>query len=280
MPKVLPEEVVSDTACVAFLQWAAPQIDLRWPGLRKVRRQVCRRLKARMRELGLNGFVAYRGRLEADPAEWRILDASCRITISRFFRDRGVFEAVRRQVLPEIAARARREGRGARAWSAGCASGEEPYTLKILWDLEIAPAVPGARLTLVASDVDPVMLARARRGCFEPSSLRELPPALIEPAFDRQGALDCVRPERREDVEILEQDLRTQTPEGRFDLILCRYLAFTYFAEPLQRRVLARLLERLRPQGWLVIGTHERLPGETPELEPLAHAPQVFQRRG
>lgn len=269
---------VSDTDCIALLQWAAPQIDLRWPGLRKVRRQVCRRLKERLRGLGLDGFAAYRARLEADPSEWRILDASCRITISRLFRDRGVFEAVRRQVLPDIAAGARREKRGARAWSAGCASGEEPYTLKILWDLDLAPAVPGVALTVVASDVDPVMRERARRGCFEPSSLRELPPPLVEAAFDRQGALYCVRPEHRAGVEIVGQDLRTRAPEGPFDLILCRYLAFTYFAEPLQRRVLARLLDRLRPRGWLVIGTHERLPGDPSDLEPLACTPQIFRK--
>ena len=270
---------MNDADCIAFLQWAAPQVELRWPGLRKVRRQVCRRLKARLRELGLEGFAAYRARLEADPSEWRGVDACCRITISRFFRDRGVFETVRRQVLPDIAARARREGRGARAWSAGCASGEEPYTLKILWDLDVAPGFPDVALTVVASDVDPVMLERARRGCFGPTSLRELPPPLLERAFDRQGPLSCVKPEHRETVEIVRQDLRTQTPEADFDLILCRYLAFTYFAEPLQRRVLTALLERLRPDGWLVIGTHERLPGDTPQLEALAHAPQVFRRR-
>jgi chemotaxis protein methyltransferase CheR len=270
---------MSDADCVALLQWAAPRLALRWPGLRKVRRQVRRRLQARVRQLRLDGFAAYRARLEADPSEWRVLDACCRITISRFFRDRGVFEAVRRLVLPDIAARARREGRGARAWSAGCASGEEPYTLRIVWDLEVAPVVPGVALSVTASDVDEVMLERARRGCFEASSLRELPAPLVEPAFERQGGLYCVEPGRREGVEFVGQDLRTQAPEGPFDLILCRYLAFTYFAEPLQRRVLDGLLARLRPRGWLVIGTHESLPGETPELEPLARAPEIFRKR-
>jgi chemotaxis protein methyltransferase CheR len=270
---------VTDTDCAAFLQWALPQVELRWPGFRKVRRQVCRRLKQRIGDLGLDGFPAYRARLEADLSEWRVLDAACRITISRFFRDRGVFEAVRREVLPDIAARARREGRGARAWSAGCASGEEPYTLKILWDLEVAPSRPGVPLSILASDVEPAVLARARRGCFEPSSLRELPPPLVDPAFDRVGPLACVKAQHRDGVEILAQDLRTQAPDGPFDLILCRYLAFIYFAEPLQRRVLSAMLERLRPQGWLVIGTHERLPGDPLELAPLAHVPQVFRRR-
>jgi chemotaxis protein methyltransferase CheR len=239
---------------------------------------VCRRLKQRLRELGVDGFAAYRARLEADPSEWRILDQACRITISRFFRDRGVFEVVRRQVLPDIAARALSEGRGVRAWSAGCASGEEPYTLKILWDLEVAPAFPDLPLRVVASDVDPLMLERARHGCFETSSLRELPPHLVEQAFEGPGASACLRPEHRQGVAFVAQDLRTQAPDGPFDLILCRYLAFTYFAEPLQRRVLAALLARLRPGGWLVIGTHERLP-EATGLTPLADAPQVFRKR-
>nr|WP_255500710.1 CheR family methyltransferase [Caulobacter sp. 17J80-11] len=196
----------------------------------------------------------------------------CRITISRFHRDRGVFEAVRREVLPDVAARAQAEGRAAEAWSAGCASGEEAYTVRVLWDLEV---VPGAPLNVLATDVDPAMIARARQACYAPGSLRELPPGLVERAFERRGREACLKPEHRAGVDFAAQDLRAAMPERAFDLILCRYLAFTYFAEPLQRRVLAALVERLRPGGWLVIGTHERLP-ETPELE--AVSPQVFKR--
>ena len=68
-------------------------------------------------------------------------------------------------------------------------------------------------------------------------------------------------------------------PPRLFDLILCRYVAFTYFAVPLQRKVLVRMLERLRQEGYLVIGTHEQLPGDVPELVSLAGAPQIFQKR-
>lgn len=272
-------DAVNDQDCTAFLQWALPQIDLRWPGFRKVRRQVCKRLKQRMHDLGLADYSAYRARLESDPSEWRSFDECCHITISRFFRDRGIFEAVRRRVLLDIAERAKREGRDAQVWSAGCASGEEPYTVKILWDLEVASAFPGVSLSIVASDVDKAMLARASEGCFEPTSLHELPPPLIEQAFDRLGSRYCVKPEHREGIEFLDQDLRTQMPARTFDLILCRYVAFTYFSVALQRKVLAGMLERLRPQGYLVIGTHEQLPSDVPELAALDSAPQIFQKR-
>ena len=270
---------MDNTDCTAFLQWALPQLELRWPGFRKVRRQVCKRLTRRMRDLGLDDFAAYRARLEADPTEWRALDECCHITISRFFRDRGIFEVVRTRLLPEIAVRAKRERRDAYVWSAGCASGEEPYTLKILWDIEVASAYPSVSLSIVASDVDQAMLARAREGCFERTSLRELPPPLVEQAFDRVGSRYCVKPKHRDGIEFLDQDLRSEAPPGVFDLILCRYVAFTYFAVSLQRKALTSMLQRLRPQGYLVIGTHEQLPGDVPELVPLIGASQIFEKR-
>jgi chemotaxis protein methyltransferase CheR len=178
---------MNDTDCTAFLQWALPQLDLRWPGFRKVRGQVCKRLRKRMSELGIDDFADYRSRLAADPPEWQVLDECCHITISRFFRDRGVFESLRRRVLPDIAARAGAEQRAARIWCAGCASGEESYTLKILWDLEVAKLYPGVSLSIVATDIDEAMLACAREGCFKATSLHELPPHLTEQASSGWG---------------------------------------------------------------------------------------------
>lgn len=269
---------VNDLDCTSFLQWALPQQDLRWAGFRKVRRQVCKRLKRRMAELQLTDFAAYRAHLESDPAEWRVFDECCHITISRFFRDRGVFESLRSRVLPDIAARARREGRAAQIWSAGCASGEEPYTLKILWDLEISPGCPGVSLKIAATDIDEAMLARPQSACFEPSSLHELPPRLIAKAFDQVGPLYCVKPQHREGIEFRSQDLRRVAPAAQFDLVLCRYVAFTYFAVPLQLEVLARIIDRLLPHGYLAIGTHEQLPDDGGDLRPLAGAPLIFQK--
>jgi chemotaxis protein methyltransferase CheR len=271
---------VSDTDCVAFLQWALPQLDLYWPGFRKVRRQVCKRLKRRLRALGLGDIAAYRVRLEGDAAEWRVLDECCHITISRFFRDRAVFETLRRQVLPNVAACAKREGRNARIWSAGCASGEEPYSLKILWDVEVARSHPDVQLSLVATDVDRGMLARAREGCFEATSLHELPSQLVEQAFDRINGCLCVKPRHRQGMDFRSQDLRFRVVEPSFDLILCRYVACTYFALPLQERVLSRILDHLLPNGYLAIGTHERLPVKETLLSPLPGMPQIFAMRG
>ena len=269
---------MNDRDCTALLQWALPRLELRWPGFRKVRGQVCKRIQRRMRDLGIEGFAAYRQRLEADAEEWRVFDECCYITISRFFRDRGAFEAVRTLVLPEIAARARRERQEARCWSAGCASGEEPYTVRILWDLDTARKFPGIDVSIIATDIDRAMLERAREGCYGRTSLRELPPGLVAEAFDAVGNLLCVRHRHRQQVTFLNQDLRSQALAGPFDLVLCRNVAFTYFAEPLQRLVLTRVRDELLSGGYLIIGAHEHLPEQTAFVS-LLDKPQILRRK-
>src|SRR5262245_14549617 len=265
-----------DIECTEFLRWALPRLDLRSAGFRKVRTQVCKRLKRRIRLLGLPGFAAYGDRLDADPEEWRVLDDCCRITISRFFRDRRVFEILCDRVLPGIAQRARNEQRDAQCWSAGCASGEEPYTLRLLWDLKTGTA---ARLSIVATDIDHAVLARARKGCYPVASLRELPPDLVARGFEEGDHLFRIHERHRRGITFMHHDLRCDAIPGFFDLILCRNLAFTYFAPRLQDRVLERLVERLRPNGWLVIGAHERLPeAAVPRLTPLAATPYILER--
>ncbi len=256
----MTRSIVKDEQCVRFLQWALPQLDMKWSGFRKVRRQVCKRIDRRLRHLGLTQVDAYRDFLEAHDEEWRYLDAMCRITISRFYRDRNVYAVLAGQVLPALAKQACDRGDDElRVWSAGCASGEEPYSLAIAWRLEAAPRFPAVALELFASDADPHMLERARRGIYSAGTLRELP-ASWRWAFRPQDELFALEEELKSMVTWLCQDLRSEMPDGPFDLVLCRNLAFTYFAVPIQRRILAELTLRLRPGGLLVIGGHESLP--------------------
>jgi chemotaxis protein methyltransferase CheR len=248
-----------DAACVAFLQWALPRLGLRWAGYRKVRRQVCRRLRARVVALGLPDLDAYRARLGADPAEWEVLRALTPVTISRFARDRAVFDALAREVVPALERGARAGGRERLcAWSAACASGEEAYTLALLWP----------RLDVLATDVHAPVLARARRGRYPASSLRELTAAERERGFVACGAEHSVRAEVAARVTVARHDLRDPEPTGPFDLVLCRNAAFTYLDADAQRAVLRRLAGALRPGGALVVGLHE-----APPPDPACFAP-------
>jgi chemotaxis protein methyltransferase CheR len=271
---------MTDRECVELLQWAAPRLRLRWEGFRRVRGQVCKRLGRRLKALGLEGAAAYRARLEADPSEWEVLDSLCRVTISRFYRDHRVFDVLCEELLPALLRDARARGEDVfRVWSAGCASGEEPYTVAVLFRFGLAPAFPGMRLELLATDADEALLERARRGCYPPGTLRELPPEWAAQAFTRTGQGEqCLTPELRGVPTFRVQDLRTERPEGPFHLVLCRNVAFTYFAPPLQREVLARLMERLVPGGLLVIGAHESLPEDAPLPGRAAGALPIFRK--
>ena len=223
--------------------------------------------------------TAYRAYLETHRAEWPVLDTLCRITISRFYRDRGVFDRLRETLLPALARRAGERGRTTlRAWSAGCASGEEAYTLALLWQHGLQLSFPHASLHITATDAGAHMLERARHGCYPNASLKELPPAWIDAAFARSDDEYCIHPAYRDGIEWREQDLRRAMPDGPFDLILCRYLVFTYFDEPLQHACLARIAERLRPRGLLVLGKHEVLPDDADGFTALDEHNRIYQR--
>ncbi len=254
--------------CVAFLKDVLPRLGLSSRGFRKVDAQVCKRIRRRFLALGLEDFMAYRRYIETNPAEWDVLQSLCHITISRFWRDRAVFDQLAAEIVPQLSdAAASRGDRILRAWSAGCASGEEPYSLRLLWEFCVASKYPDRAISIVATDADTVSLQRARTACYRMSSLRELPEGWIRAAFDRQDLVYCLRESFRTDVAFREEDIRIQAPPGPFDLILCRNLVFTYFDRAGQEAALARMVEELRPGGAMVVGRGERLPRHGLPLE-------------
>jgi chemotaxis protein methyltransferase CheR len=271
--------IVKDADCISFLQWALPRIRLDWGGFRKVRRIVCKRIDRRYRALGLGDLAAYRRCLDTTPAEWHELRRLCSIPISRFSRDRAVFHSLEHAVLPALAAAAADRGeRRLECWSAGCASGEEPYTLSMLWQFTLAARYPDLALHVLATDVDPVLLERAAAACYRASALKELPHAWRAAAFDKRGEEFCVRQPFRTAVRFVHQDLCVSMPDQLFDLILCRNVVFTYFSSELQRQIVRQLADRLRVGGALVVGIHELLPQGAADFVAWPGVRAVFQR--
>lgn len=275
-----PVPFIQDAEGIQFLQWCLPRLGLRWQGFRKVRKRVYKRMVRRIQELGLSGLSAYRVHLDTRADEWAVLDGLCRIPISRFYRDRGVFQCLEEEVLPELGALAVHRGQTELGcWSIGCAAGEEPYTLAIVWRLGPGLRLPDLPLRILATDVDPENLARARRGCYARSSLKDLPPAYLEQAFVPTAQEWCVGRVYREGVTFVEQDVRQAAPPGPFDLILCRNVAFTYFDEARQRNALRTIVERLVSGGALVVGRGETLPDGVPGLEVWSARSFIYRRR-
>ena len=119
-------------------------------------------------------------------------------------------------------------------------------------------------IRLLGTEIDEHQLRRARIACYSSGCLRELPLEWRDYAFEPRGGEFCVKSEFRENMEFRRQDVRREMPEERFHLILCRYLAFTYFAKEVQQRLAAQLYERLAPGGFVVLGKHESWPAEAP----------------
>jgi len=271
---------MKDSECITFLQTCLPRLRLLWPGFRKVRGQVCKRLGRRLGELGLPDLRTYQDYLEGHAGEWERLDALCRITISRFYRDCGVFDSLRTEILPELAEMAAETGaQEVSCWCAGCCSGEEAYTLQILWKIEVLPRlVKRLPLRILATDLDAGVLERARQGVYPGGSLADLPGKLIAAAFSPSGDFYSVRDAFREDIEFVRQDIRRALPAGTFSLILCRNLVLTYFAEDLQREILDRILEKLAPGRILVVGIHESLPRGLTTLTPYDKTAGIYRK--
>jgi len=270
---------MKDRDCVRFLQETLPQLQLRWPGFRRVRRQVCKRLQRRLDVLQLPDLAAYRQHLDEHTPEWATLDACCRITISRFYRDRGIFRLLESDILPQLASQARTRGAPClRAWSAGCGAGEEPYTLAMLWALAPDPVFRHTGLEILATDGDAALLQRARVACYPYSSIRELPSDWRQAAFSHTDERWCLRPSFRHAVRFLQQDIRRAAPDGPFDLVLCRNLAFTYFDAPLQEATARRIAGVLRSGGLLLLGAHERLPDDLETYAPSRAGLPLYRR--
>ena len=143
-----------------------------------------KRVHKRLQSLQLAGLNDYRDYLQQHLEEWRVLDTLCRITISRFYRDKGIYGLLADWIIPGLVEQIRREGRSQlHIWSAGCGSGEEPYSLAILWVLQLQQRCPDIRLRILATDIDPQLLNRARIACYPFSSLKDLPAAWRESAF-------------------------------------------------------------------------------------------------
>lgn len=160
----------------------------------------------------------------------------------------------------------------ARASCAGCAGGEEAYTLAIAARQRRIP------VRILGTDLDEHQIWRARQGCYSAGSLKELPPAWRALAFEARGDELLLRSEFRTNVDIVLQDIRREMPAGPFHLILCRYLAFMYFDAQLQREIAQGLLERTVPEGLLVLGKHESWPADVPGVVEVESGLRIYRK--
>lgn len=258
-----------------FLKEACPPLELEWRTYR--RRAARRRVLERMGELGLSRYQDYLKVLQADATEAEAFPNRIRLTLSRFFREHERWAQLSEAL--EVLLSEEESPAGLRAWSAGCCGGEEPYSLAILWESGFAARYPGNRLAITATDIDGPSLRRAEEGCYDTPSLRELSPESRKEWFQRESNRWRLVEGPRRIVSFRKIDLLMDEPAGPFDLVLCRYLAFTYYRGERRRRAAARLWSALRPGGILFIGRKEGLaPADCSLFSPWREDTGIFRK--
>lgn len=220
-----------------------------------------RRLAIRMHARQCADYKEYAETLRSDPSEYEPMLNALRINVTRFFRDESTFEALRDKVLPALI-QARSGQRKLRLWCAGCANGEEPYSLAILVSNLLGKELPSWQLSIEATDIDHRSIERARHGLYVPFSLRELSPLF-------QGMVDTylcfadshyqVLPNLSSLVTFKVHDLTRDPCPGDLDLLLCRNVLI-YFDRLQQERLYQSFYQAIRPEGYLVLGKSEIMP--------------------
>lgn len=211
------------------------------------RGQMERRVRTWVQRRGAASLPVYGDLLRRDPDELDAFLDRVTINVSQLWRHPEHWKALHDTILPELAAASPR----VRAWSAGCSYGAEAYTLAAV----CRAAIPGARVEIKGTDLDRRMVARAREGNFTEEDARGAPRDAIAKFFPGGQAI----PELRRMVSFEVGDLlRMPVQRGSFDLVLCRNTVI-YFTEEVRDALHARLVESLKPGGYLIVGTSERV---------------------
>jgi chemotaxis protein methyltransferase CheR len=214
--------------------------------------QMLRRLSVLLARVNVTTFAEYARLLERDPRLRQEFCDFATINVSEFFRDGDRFDDLEQRLRGLLAS-----GAGLRAWSAGCSIGAEPYSLAML-SLEIAP---GRRHSIVATDIDDTVLARARLASdYLPADVRNVGPKRLARWFTRGAdGRFALKPAARSMVSFRKHDLlRDLPPGGAFDLVCCRNVVI-YFTEEAKDRMYASFVDALRPGGILFIGATEAI---------------------
>lgn len=225
------------------------------------------RLSKHIRNLGLSGFRAYCQLVASQEgaAERREMLSHLTTNFTRFFRENHHFEHLRDEVLPELVQRAKSGGR-VRIWSAASSDGQEPYSIA-LTVFQAFPNVLDYDFKILATDIDPKILAIARQGAYDEQALETVSPAIRKQWF-KEVEINGRRKFQVDDrlkrlITYNELNLMAQWPfKGKFDVIFCRNVVI-YFDEPTQMRIWTRFADLLPVGGHLYIGHSERVSGDS-----------------
>ncbi|NUO36934.1 MAG: PAS domain-containing protein [Dermatophilaceae bacterium] len=238
------------------------------------RPSLLRRVRHRMRAVGFESFGEYQDHLEVNPDEFVPLFNTILINVTSFFRDRDSWEHLSSRLIPSLLEKADQE---VRVWSAGCAGGQEAYSLAIALTEAMGVDRFRERVKIYATDVDEDALAYARAATYTERETESLPEDLREKYFEAAPQGMVFRQDLRRSVIFGRNDLTRDAPISRIDLLTCRN-TLMYFNAETQSRILSRLAFALKPEGILMLGEAEMLLNHTDTFVPVDMKRRLFRR--
>jgi len=236
-----------------------------------------RRVERRMSLHRCSTMAEYANLLDRTPEEYDELVSSMLIKVTSFFRDPETWDLLRKKVVPRIIER-EKAGEEPRVWSAGCATGEETYSIAILIAEALGKGIASARVKVFGTEVDDAAVAAARRGIYDARAIEGLSRERLSRFFTQGPEGWVVNKEIRHMVVFGVNNLVSDAPISRLDLLICRNV-FIYLDAQMQQRVLSRFHYALRPDGVLVLGKSELVPLAGQIFDPLDLQRRVYVRR-
>ncbi len=216
-----------------------------------------RRFEIRLRATGTNSYGRYLIYLRKNPDEVNNLLNDLTVNFTMFFRDTDVYNYLEHILLPKLF----KTGHKIKIWSAGCATGEEPYSLAILVHKVLKNELKNYWITIIASDIDKEALAKAQNGEFQEKQLSNLDPSLIKEFFIKNQENYQIKSEVKKLIHFEQVDLMKPSLHSNVDLILCRNVMI-YFSRESQQRIHMNFYNALRTGGYFISGKSEILTGE------------------
>ncbi|MFW2364937.1 MAG: CheR family methyltransferase [Desulforhopalus sp.] len=248
------------------------QFNRPWSGYKKVRKGVKKRLRRHMRLVKITCFSEYLKLISKDKGVRMDCEECLQVTISRFFRDRHLWSYLNKTLLPELI---EKHPGGIRVWAAGCGCGEEVYSLAILWNQLNSPV----HLDIVATDINYQNLARAQEGCYQLSSMKEVPELMRIECFERQNDRDnyCIKDRYRANIIWKQHNFFSPLNCEKFQIIFLRNSLLTYHEGEQRNHALRQILRVIDLGGYLVAGSHEKIPEQFRKLQRVPDCPSLYR---
>ncbi|OBK63149.1 chemotaxis protein CheR [Mycobacterium colombiense] len=267
-------ESTTDEAFEALLRYMRDSRGFDFTGYKRT--SLMRRVRHRMDQAGYTAFDEYLDFLQASSDEFTALFNTILINVTSFFRDPDAWEFVSTEVIPRLLAE-RGPNDPIRVWSAGCASGQEAYTLAMLLAEALGPDGFRQRVKIYATDVDEDALSEARIASYDAKAVESVPPDLLRRYFEQVNGRYVFHKDLRRAVIFGRNDLVKDAPISRVDLLVCRN-SLMYLNAETQRNVLGRLHFALAPQGTLFLGHAEMLLSHGDRFTPLNLKHRIFRK--